>query len=171
RKEGLFTDGPLKEHYADNSDLVEQVDDRRKVARLVGRMVGRLNEKERNAVALCVLHGYTRPEAAKLLGESEPAFQKIMDRASRKIAGFVVGIDARGCGDDEWARLLAERWPDQKRRLALCPGKEVCAKLNQRLQGKRKQAVSSTKLARDLRASEIEPEARDLLLRLDRLGQ
>ncbi len=108
RKDGLFTDGPLKEHYADNSDLIEQVDDRQKLDRLVRRMVGRLNAKERNAVTLCLLHGYTRPEAAKLLGMSEPAFQKIMDRARRKIAGYVAGIDARGCGDEEWGRLLRD---------------------------------------------------------------
>jgi hypothetical protein len=54
-----------------------------------------------------LIHGYTRPEARKWLGiEDEARMQKLMDRATKKIGGIVASIDARGCGDDEWARLL-----------------------------------------------------------------
>jgi hypothetical protein len=115
--------------------------------------------------------GLDRSEVEALLDESSDELQ------NEVLAGVIAAIqrsDPRLAPKTAALRgqeLVAERWPDQKRRFALCPGKEVCAKLNQRLQGKQKQVVSSTKLARNLRASEIEPEARDLLLRLDRLGQ
>jgi RNA polymerase sigma factor (sigma-70 family) len=44
-------------------DLAEQIDDQDKLNRLLRRLRDRLNETERLAVTLCVLHGYTRPEA------------------------------------------------------------------------------------------------------------
>jgi DNA-directed RNA polymerase specialized sigma24 family protein len=48
-------------------DLAAEVDDREKLKRLFSRLKGRLNQREREAVSLCILHGYSRPEAAKLL--------------------------------------------------------------------------------------------------------
>jgi DNA-directed RNA polymerase specialized sigma24 family protein len=94
------------ESVAIDVDLAEQVDDQRKITRLVERLIRKLNTNERNAVTLCVLHGFKRPEAASILGIEEAAFQKIMDSATKKIAGVVAGMDARGCGGDEWARAL-----------------------------------------------------------------
>src|SRR5450759_6030926 len=41
-----------------------------------------------------------------MLGIEQAAFQRIMDGATKKLAGVVAGIDARGCGGEEWARLL-----------------------------------------------------------------
>ena len=69
-------------------------------------MKGRLSDVQRNAVTLCLLHGYTRPEAARMLGIDPVAFGKVMDRATKKISGVVAAMDGRGCGDDEWARAL-----------------------------------------------------------------
>lgn len=105
RNEAQHTDATLDDH-AHHVDLAEQVDDQHKINRLIERLVKRLNDKERNAVALCTLHGYTRREAANRLGIPEPALQKIMDSATRKMWSVVAGINARGCGDDEWARAL-----------------------------------------------------------------
>jgi DNA-directed RNA polymerase specialized sigma24 family protein len=94
------------ESVAIDVDLAERVDDQRKITRLVEGLIRRLNDNERNAVTLCVLHGFKRPEAARILGVEEVAFQKIMDSATKKIAGVVAGMEARGCGGDEWARAL-----------------------------------------------------------------
>jgi DNA-directed RNA polymerase specialized sigma24 family protein len=105
RREALQGDEALDGHAVD-VDLAEQLDDQRKFERLIGRLVEQLSPKERNGVTLCVLHGYKRPEAARRLGIPEPAFQKIMDSATQKIARVVGGIAARGCGDEEWSRAL-----------------------------------------------------------------
>ncbi|MGA2163250.1 MAG: sigma-70 family RNA polymerase sigma factor, partial [Solirubrobacteraceae bacterium] len=105
------------------ADLAEQTDEREKLARVLARAKERLNEKERRAVTLCVLHGYKRPEAADLLGVDRVVFERTMDGAMRKLSGIVAGIQARGCGGDEWSRLmrayalglLAEDEPDYQR--------------------------------------------------------
>jgi DNA-directed RNA polymerase specialized sigma24 family protein len=82
-------------------DLAAEVDDREKLKRLFDRLKGRLNKREREAVSLCILHGYSRPEAAKLLNVPEPALQKVMDGAMKKIGGIVASLSARGCGDED----------------------------------------------------------------------
>jgi DNA-directed RNA polymerase specialized sigma24 family protein len=105
RNEAMQTEANLESHAVD-LDLAEQMDDQRKIARLVERLRHRLNTNERNAVTLCVLHGYKRPEAAKILGVEEAAFQKVMDSATKKLAAVTAGIQARGCGGDEWSRAL-----------------------------------------------------------------
>lgn len=87
-------------------DLAAEIDDREKLKQLISRLKGRLNQREREAVSLCVLHGYSRPEAAKLLNVPEPALQKVMDGAMKKIGGIVASLSARGCGDEEWASLM-----------------------------------------------------------------
>ena len=70
------------------------------------RLRERLNENERRAFALCLLHGYKRAEAADLLGVERIVFERIMDGATKKLGGIVAGLQARGCGDDEWSRAL-----------------------------------------------------------------
>jgi DNA-directed RNA polymerase specialized sigma24 family protein len=88
-------------------DLDQQLDDQEKLQRFIKRLKGRLSEQECQAVGLCLIHGYTRPEARKLLGiKDEARMQKLMDGATKKIGAIVASISARGCGDDEWARLL-----------------------------------------------------------------
>ncbi len=90
----------------DPLELDELVDDRLRLERLVAGLRERLDERERAAAALCLIHGYTRAEAAALLGLSVPGMKKLMDRVTLKIAGVVAAIDARGCGGPEWTRLL-----------------------------------------------------------------
>jgi DNA-directed RNA polymerase specialized sigma24 family protein len=55
------------EHSVD-LDVDGQLDDQIKLRRFISRVRGRLNPRECEAVSLCVIHGYPRPEAAKLLG-------------------------------------------------------------------------------------------------------
>lgn len=87
-------------------DLATEVDDREKLNRLISKLKTRLNQREREAVSLCLIHGYSRPEAAKLLNMPEPALKKVMDGAMKKIGGIVTSLSARGCGDEEWAGLM-----------------------------------------------------------------
>jgi len=91
----------LEQHQVE-TDIAEQLDDQEKLARLLGRLKDRLNDKERNAVTLCTLHGYTRPEAADKLGIDRIVFERIMDGATKKMSGIVESIEARGCGEKEW---------------------------------------------------------------------
>jgi len=122
RHEAMHGEADLENHAVD-VDLAERLDDQRKIDRLIERLKDRLNSNERNAVTLCVLHGYKRGEAAARLGIEETAFQKIMDSATKKIAVIVTGMQARGCGGEEWARALrafalgvmSEEHPDHHR--------------------------------------------------------
>lgn len=105
RHEAMHTDADLTSRPVE-VDLASQLDDLSTIRRLVERLKDRLNDNERRAVTLCTLHGYQRSEAAQMLGFSEPAFQKVMDSATKKVGAVVAGIQARGCGDDEWASAL-----------------------------------------------------------------
>jgi DNA-directed RNA polymerase specialized sigma24 family protein len=97
------------EAHAVEVDLDQQLDDQEKLQRFIKRLKGRLSEQECEAVGLCLIHGYTRPEARKLLGiKDEARMQKLMDGATKKIGLIVASISARGCGDDEWSRLMRD---------------------------------------------------------------
>lgn len=88
-------------------DVDEQLDDQAKLKRFIDRLKGRLNQREREAVSLCLIHGYSRPEARELLGiEDEARMQKLMDGATKKIGVVVASITARGCGGEEWTGML-----------------------------------------------------------------
>jgi DNA-directed RNA polymerase specialized sigma24 family protein len=88
-------------------DLDKRLDDTAKLQRLIQRLTRRLNQQEREVVSLCLIHGYTRPEARQLLGiKDEARMQRLMDRATKKIGGVVAALDARGCGGEEWASML-----------------------------------------------------------------
>lgn len=111
RKDDRYTNAPLDdEHFGhfglQKVDLTEQLHDKLRILRLFRRLQVRLNPTERKAVTLCLLRGYRRREAAELLGIPEPAFQKIMDRATRKLQTVCTELAARGCGGEEWARAL-----------------------------------------------------------------
>jgi DNA-directed RNA polymerase specialized sigma24 family protein len=105
RNEAMFADADVEARVVE-CDLAERVDDRQKIDRLLERLRDRLSDVQRNAVALCLLHGYTRPEAARILDIEPAAFEKVMDRTTKKISGMIAAMDGRGCGDDEWARAL-----------------------------------------------------------------
>jgi DNA-directed RNA polymerase specialized sigma24 family protein len=87
-------------------DLDAELDDRIKLKRFIAQVRGRLNPRECEAVSLCVIHGYPRAEAAKLMGLQRRQMEKLMDNATKKIGGIIASIAARGCGGDEWARLM-----------------------------------------------------------------
>ncbi len=106
KQEGRRVEMDLEHQPAVDAELADRVNDQEKLTRLLGRLKERLNEKERRAVTLCVLHGYKRPEAADLLGIDRVVFERIMDSATKKMAGVVASIEARGCGGDEWSRLM-----------------------------------------------------------------
>ena len=55
----------------------------------------RLSERERQAAALCYLHGYSRPEAAEALGLAPKRMEKLMDGVSSKL-GALDDRDRRG---------------------------------------------------------------------------
>lgn len=90
------------------ADVAAQLDDKRKLDRLFSRLKERLSEKEQTAIKLCLLRGYRRAEAADSLGVDRVAFERIMDSATKKIAAVVASIEARGCGDEEWSRLMRD---------------------------------------------------------------
>jgi len=123
----------LEQHRVE-TDIAEQLDDQEKLARLLGRLKDRLNDKERNAVTLCTLHGYTRPEAADKLGIDRIVFERIMDGATKKMSGIVESIEARGCGEKEWTdlmlayahRVLDENDRDYPRAWAHVDGPDPC---------------------------------------------
>jgi DNA-directed RNA polymerase specialized sigma24 family protein len=87
-------------------DLDAELDDRIKLKRFIAQARGRLNPRECEAISLCVIHGYPRAEAAKLMGLQRRQMEKLMDSATKKIGGIIASIAARGCGGDEWARLM-----------------------------------------------------------------
>jgi DNA-directed RNA polymerase specialized sigma24 family protein len=133
RQEGRRVEMDL-EQQASDADLADRADDHEKLTRLLGRLKERLNDKERRAVTLCVLHGYKRPEAADLIGIDRVVFERIMDSATKKMAGVVASIEARGCGGDEWSRLmrsyalglLCEQEPDYQRAQRHVDGPDPC---------------------------------------------
>jgi RNA polymerase sigma factor (sigma-70 family) len=128
-----YVDAPVEERGAE-FDIEEQIDDQVKLQRFIARLKGRLNDQERNAVSLTLIHGYTRPEAAQRLGVSPRRMEKIMDGATLKIGAVVASITSRGCGDSEWTRmmrdyalgLLAEDHRDYARAQAHIEGCQAC---------------------------------------------
>ena len=86
-------EGVDPEERAHDLDLTQRLDDRR---RLLGAMEGmreRLSERERQAAALCYLHGYSRPEAAAALGLAPKRMEKLMDGVSSKLGTLTTEID------------------------------------------------------------------------------
>jgi DNA-directed RNA polymerase specialized sigma24 family protein len=85
-------------------DIDEQLDDQARLKHFIARLKGRLNQRECEAVSLCLIHGYSRPEARELLGiKDEARMQKIMDGATKKI-GPVVAMTEE---DRDYARAEA----------------------------------------------------------------
>jgi DNA-directed RNA polymerase specialized sigma24 family protein len=83
------------------SDVDAVLDDRARLRQLLEGMRCRLDLREREAAALCYLHGYSRAEAARRMGISETRMRKLMEgrgagRAgvSQKIGSLVQTISA-----------------------------------------------------------------------------
>lgn len=74
-------------------DLAQRLDDRRRLLGVMEGMRERLSERERQAAALCYLHGYSRPEAAEALGLAPKRMEKLMDGVSSKLGTLTTEID------------------------------------------------------------------------------
>jgi DNA-directed RNA polymerase specialized sigma24 family protein len=87
-------DGVETDLLATEPDLAAAMDDRRRLRELVLGMREGLDERERQAAALCYLHGFSRPEAAQAMGVSPKRMEKLMDGVSRKLGAITDDIDA-----------------------------------------------------------------------------
>jgi len=74
-------------------DLAQRLDDRRRLLGVMEGMRDRLSDRERQAAALCYLHGYSRPEAAEAMGVAPKRMEKLMDGVSRKLGTLTREID------------------------------------------------------------------------------
>lgn len=73
-------------------DIDSQLDAEMQIRHVEEGFRSKLSERELQAASLCLIHGYTRPEAAKLLGISPKRMEKVMDKASGKISGVVESV-------------------------------------------------------------------------------
>ncbi|MGX6450050.1 RNA polymerase sigma factor, partial [Patulibacter sp. S7RM1-6] len=88
----------------DGPGVDERLDDVRRLREVMEGLRLRLGERERRAAALCYLHGYTRPQAAAVLGVSASRMEKIMDGVSKSVAAIT-------------AQVAAGRWCEEQRSL------------------------------------------------------
>ena len=77
-----------------DGDVIQRLDDRRRVRELLDALMDELTVRERAAAVLCYVHGYHRADAARVMGLSERRFKKVMDRASKTIRVIAADIDA-----------------------------------------------------------------------------
>lgn len=87
--------------YGTEVDLPSRLDDQRTLRHFQEGLADRLDERERRAATLCYIHGYTRPEAARLMGVEPKRLEKIMDGdgdkkpgAAKKVAALIKDIEA-----------------------------------------------------------------------------
>jgi DNA-directed RNA polymerase specialized sigma24 family protein len=67
---------------ADDADLASALDRRMRLRAWLEGLRGRLDPREREAAALCYLHGFTHAEAAARMGLSEGRMRKLMEGAN-----------------------------------------------------------------------------------------
>ena len=122
-----------------DSDLAGHLDDQRMLREFTEALREELGERERVAATLCYLHGYTRPEAAGLMGLNERRMQKVMDAVSKAIGRITRQIqagercDARASQNKAYALGLLD--PDGERYLLTRAHLDDCATLPVRRAG------------------------------------
>ncbi|MGH2905672.1 MAG: RNA polymerase sigma factor [Solirubrobacterales bacterium] len=84
------------------ADVDALLDDRAQLQQFMTGMRARLSERELQAAGLCYVYGYTRPEAAEVVGVRPKRMEKIMDSVSKKINPLVGEIRA-----GEWCESQA----------------------------------------------------------------
>jgi DNA-directed RNA polymerase specialized sigma24 family protein len=102
-------DAALDPDAALERDLDAELDARARLRQLLEGMCCRLDLREREAAALCYLHGYSRAEAARQMGISETRMRKLMegrgagrDGVSQKIGALAQTISAgEFCSEQE----------------------------------------------------------------------
>lgn len=72
---------------------------------------------------------------------------------------------------DDCGKELDLVWSDPSARVALCPAKDLLARVNERLQQEGHKAVSFPALSKTLRPDDISVEMADVLLRIDELAR
>lgn len=75
-------------------DVDAQLDDAHQLREFLAGLKSRLDEREARAAALCYVHGYSRPEAAKIIGVSASRMEKLMDRVSKVVRSLTAEIDS-----------------------------------------------------------------------------
>ncbi len=103
-----------EEPRAPAPELEAQLDDRIRVRQLLQGMRERLNPRERQAAALCYLHGFTRAQAARAMGISEARMRKLMDGrgdgsdgVAGKVGALVETINRGGFCDEHSSLMRA----------------------------------------------------------------
>jgi DNA-directed RNA polymerase specialized sigma24 family protein len=81
---------------AHDGDVLVRFEDHRALGELFEGLRERLSERERRAFALCYLAGYTRPQAAPVIGVPPARMEKIMDGVSQKVGALAELIRADG---------------------------------------------------------------------------
>ncbi len=104
---------PLPAAAVAERDLDGELDDRDRLANLLQGMRARLDLREREAAALCYLHGYSRREAAQRMGVSETRMRKLMEGAkgragvSAKVGELAETIRAGGFCEEQASLMRA----------------------------------------------------------------
>ncbi|MFA4927282.1 MAG: sigma-70 family RNA polymerase sigma factor, partial [Patulibacter sp.] len=75
-------------------DVDAQLDDAQQLREFLEGLKSRLDEREARAAALCYVHGYTRPEAAKIIGVSSARMEKLMDKVSKVVRSLTAEIES-----------------------------------------------------------------------------
>lgn len=86
-------------------DVEARLDDEARLRQLVEGMRERLDERQRQAAALCYLYDYSRPEAARAIGVTPKRMEKIMDGVSKQVRRLIGEIEA-GARCSQYASLL-----------------------------------------------------------------
>jgi hypothetical protein len=81
---------------AHDGDVLFRFEDHRGLRELFEGLRERLSERERRAFALCYLAGYTRPQAAPVIGVLPARMEKIMDGVSKTVGALAELIRADG---------------------------------------------------------------------------
>ncbi len=79
---------------AQRRDLASDLDDRLRIGQLLEALRARLSSREREAAALCYLHGLSRTDAAAQMGISESRMRKLMDGHGRARPGVSAKLGA-----------------------------------------------------------------------------
>ncbi|HEX3511607.1 MAG TPA: sigma-70 family RNA polymerase sigma factor [Solirubrobacteraceae bacterium] len=91
---GLEAEHASSRTGASERDLAGEIDDSSLIAGLVEGMRVRLGPREREAAALCYLHGMTRAQAALYMGISERSLRRLMEGGAGGRAGVAAKIGA-----------------------------------------------------------------------------
>lgn len=94
RRPRLQADEPDIGETGRDSDFAAELDTKRALQEWRQTVHQNLTEREAKAVVMCDIQGFSRPEAAQLLGETPKRMEKIMDGAKKKLGAFYPDIEA-----------------------------------------------------------------------------